>query len=257
MTTIEKIFKNLDLTRKNYLIYDYVVKNGPIAASKIAEYLNMPRATVYVQLEKLLKLGLISTTGSYRKRKFIAEDPKQIVDLLEAKANKLKRLIPEAQELAQKITDNLFLRKQAIPEVKYFIGKEGARKVIEATLNCKSKEILGIVAIYNIYEILGEKFTREYTEKRIKKGIRVKNIWPIGEIPSFLSKHKEQLRNVRFSEEQTKFNSSFLTYDDIVIILTSREELLSVQIRSYDLVQAIKSLFELLWEKASPENRGF
>ena len=256
MTTIEKIFKNLGLTRKNYIIYDYVVKNGPISASRVAEYLNMPRATVYMQLGELLRLGLISTTGSYRKRKFIAEDPKQIVELLEAKANKLKKLIPEAQKLAQKITDSLFLRKHVIPEVKYFIGKEGARKIIEATLNCKSKEILGIIAVYNIYEILGEKFTQEYTERRIKKGVKVKNVWPIGEIPQFLSKHKEQLRNIRFSEEQIKFNSSFLTYDDIVIIITSKEELLSVQIRSHDLAQAIRSLFELLWEKASPENHG-
>lgn len=254
MTTIEKIFNNLGLSPKTYLIYDQVVKNGPILASWLAKSINMPRATVYLYLEELLSLGLIATTGSYKKRKFIAEDPKRIIELVENKSNKFMELIPEAEKIAKEVTANLFMRKFAIPEVKYFIGREKARKVIEENLNAKSKEILGIMAIYDIYETLGEDFLKKYTEQRIKKGIKVKNVWPKGKIPALLSKHKEQLRDVRFSAEQENFTTSFLTYDDMVILITSKEEMLTIQIKSQSLAQAIRTLFKFLWEGASIEN---
>jgi len=256
MTTVKKIFKNLGLSDKTYLIYDQVVKNGPIPPSYLAKSINMPRSSVYLYLEELLKAGLISTTGSYKKRKFIAEDPKRLISLIEKKVEKFKELIPEAEKAAKKMTENLFLRKYAIPEVKYFIGKEGVRRVIEASLNAKSKEILGIIAISNLYDILGDDFLREYTQQRIKKGIRVKNIWPLGQEPEYLKRHKEQLRDLKFSENLKDFTASLLTYDDIVIIITSQEEILSIQIRSHNLSQAIKILFDQLWQKASNANRG-
>lgn len=247
MATIEKIFNNLDLPKKSVAVYDFIIKNGPISASNIAKYLNMPRATVYLYLDELLKYNIISTFGSYKKRKYIAENPQKITELLNDKAEKIKSIIPDAQKMAEEMIKNLFLRKYAVPTVRYYIGKEGVRNIIWSTLNCKSKTIYGIISIYNIYEILGEEFLLKYTNERIKKKLKVKNIWPEGEMPKILSQHKEQLRDVRFSDVQKDFKASFWAYDDYVIIVTSKEELLTIQIGSHDLAQAIKALFELIW----------
>ncbi|MBD3359622.1 MAG: winged helix-turn-helix transcriptional regulator [Candidatus Buchananbacteria bacterium] len=254
MSNIKTIFDSLDLPSKTCQIYEFIVKNGPVSASSIAKGLSMPRPTVYLYIDELIKIGLISTTGSIKKRKLIAENPNNLINLVEKKVETFSQLIPLAEKAAKSMADKLFTGKYNIPEIKFYIGKEGARNIIEASLNTKNKEILGIISIYNIYELLGEKFLKEYTQRRIKKGIRIKNIWPGGEIPALLKNHKEQLRDVRISYNLNDFTASFLTYDDVVIIITSLDELLTVQIKSRDLSQAIKILFQLQWDVAKKEN---
>ena len=251
MTTISKVSKFLGLSNKAQKIYETMLERGPATATVLAQELNMPRSTVYFELGCLQSLKLISIIGNYKKRKFVVESPNYLLKILETKSQEIKELKPLAQDLVDKFQDKIAKSQWNIPDIKFFRGKEGVKKVLESTNQARSKEILGIIPVFDIYNIVGEKYLEKLVAERTRKKIKVRNIWPNCDVPKILNKHKEQLRDVRFSKEQINLHSTFLTFDNKVIIITSAEELFSIEITSKNLSQAIKILFEMMWEKAS------
>jgi sugar-specific transcriptional regulator TrmB len=247
MTSISKIFKALDLSPKAQKVFEVVVKKGPVPASAVASELGMPRATVYLEISNLRKLGLVSITGSNRRHRFIAEDPNRLVALVEEKTQKFSDLIPFAKDSAKDLESKIFSQWQKIPQISFFGGAEGVRKVLDSTVAAKSKEVLGILPALDLYNHLGRSYLSRLIKNRVRKGVRVRNIWPKGEVPEILSYHQEQLRDIRFFKFEKDFKTGFVTFDDYVIVITSLEELFSVKIKSKDLAQAMRMLFELLW----------
>jgi len=256
MTTITKIFESLGLSQKSQSLYEIILERGPISAAILAKELNMPRATVYLQLNTLQDLGLVSITGSFRKRKFLPEKPENLVKLLKNRSERLSDLVPLAEKIVKELEEKLMTRKYPIPEIKFFRGSEGIKKVLDSTLEAKRKEVLGIIPVYDLYQAVGTDYIDRLIARRVKNGIRAKNIWPKGkELPKGVTFHREQLRDIRFSTITDQFSSAIVTFDNTVIFITSAEELFSVQIKSHDLAQAIKVLFELLWDKSESQNK--
>ncbi|MCG2686574.1 hypothetical protein L6278_00375 [Candidatus Parcubacteria bacterium] len=250
MTTITKIFNFLRLSKKAQEIYELMLTKGPITATMLSQELNMPRSTVYFDLGGLQSLKLISMTGSHKKRKFVIENPNTLLEILDNKSQVIKDLIPLTEKTVVELQNKISQSRWNIPDIKFFTGKEGVKKVLESTNSAKTKQVFGIVHAFDIYNILGEKYLKKLVNERVKRKIKVKNIWPIGEIPEFMSEHSEQLRDIRFSKEQISLPSTILTFDNKVIIITSTEELFSIEITSKDLAQAIRILFEIMWERA-------
>lgn len=250
MTTLSKVFSSLGISEKAQRVFEIVARRGPVSASNIAQELSMPRATVYVALNNLQQLNLIAVTGSNKRQRFIAEQPRHLVSALENKVKYFQDLIPSAQKISNQLENTMLSRAHALPQLKFFKGLDGIKKVLDSTLTSRSKEVLGIIPAFSLYEALGEEYLQHLIARRVKKSVSTRNIWPSEPVPSMLQKHPEQLRSVRFSETQKIFRSSFITFDDYVIIITSLEEMFSIQIQSHDLAQAMRALFELMWTTA-------
>ncbi|NQT50211.1 helix-turn-helix transcriptional regulator [Candidatus Kuenenbacteria bacterium] len=249
MTTLSKIFKFLELSIKAQLVYELMIQRGPISASLISKELSMPRATVYFELDQLRKHDLVGFIGSHRKRRFIVENPNHLLGVFEQKSKQINEFIPDIKETIQNL--NLQIQKASwkIPHIKFYRGKDGLKKVLSNTNKCKSKLILGINPVYDLHKAVGEKFLLKLITERVKKKIRVKNIWPADEkVPAFLKKHQEHLRNVRFSNKQKKLRSAIIVYDDVVVQITSAKELLSIEIKSQDLADSMRLMFEMMWD---------
>ncbi|MFA6422854.1 MAG: helix-turn-helix domain-containing protein [Patescibacteria group bacterium] len=249
MTTVSKLFSSLGLSRKSEQVYEAVIKHGPVSAGSLAQILDMPRATVYFELGILRQRGLISTSGSHSKQKFIAEKPERIVQLVKEKVNFFADLLPQAETASKKLTEEIYAKRQIIPEIRFYTGADGIKKVLDSTLGAYSKQVKGILPSYDIYMAMGEKYMRDLVNARVKKGIRVRNIWPKKNVPEFLRRHQEQLRDVRLAEE-IDLPSAIITFDEYVIFITSTKELFSLQIKSPDLARTISYLFELMWRGA-------
>ncbi len=255
MTTTTKIFQFLGFSQRSQKIYSLIIQRGLISASILAEELNIPRSTVYFELDHLQRTGLISITGSLKKRKFTVENPDRLLELVEAKTRQAKKILPLTREASKEISGQIASKGWNVPDIKFFRGVEGVKKVLNAATNARSKKILAIMPAYDLYTILGEKYWQELVKKRIKNKVVAQNIWPIGqEMPTIvqehIKKHREHLHKVKFSKEQLHFNSAIFTFDETVSFITSTEELFSIQIKSYDLAQAIEALFRMLWKHA-------
>lgn len=251
MATINKIFNFLNLSERALKIYETIVENGIISASSLARESEIPRSTVYLEIDRLLSHALISSTGSVKKRKFVAENPNNFIKILENKTSEINSLLSPTMELVkglqEKVASNSWFGR--IPKIKFFNGKEGLKKVLTTTNQAKSKEILGIVRSFDIYESLGEEYMKNLITERIKKKIHTKNIWPAGKIPKAMDQHKEQLREIVFSKEQENIPSTIVVFDNKVILITSTKELFCVEIESRDLAQTFRVLFGILWDR--------
>ncbi len=254
MTTLsrfKKIFPFLGLSDKSFTLYEIIVKQGPLAASLLAKELTIPRATVYLELEKLRDNRLIAVTGSIRKRKYIAESNEALIQLLEEKSRNFTNLIPLAHELGKEVQEYLFTKNKKNPEINFFQGKEAVIKFFEATLHTKSKEMRSIVPINDLLKHLGTEYIDDFVKRRIKKGVLSRVIWPKDMIPyPSLIHHNEQLRKVRFLPSGITFRCGFITFDDYVYIFTSVDDLFCIQVRSKDLSQGLANLFDFIWENA-------
>lgn len=256
MTTITQTFKFLGLSPKAQEVYELMLMKGPSTAAALSKELGMPRSTIYLELEALSNLKLISITGSYKKRKFLIDNPSVLIEILEKKVADINNLSPAIETLVSNLQNKIANSRWDVPNIKFFKGIAGIKKILESTNHARSKEILGIIPAYDIYKVVGEKYLQNLVAERVKRKIRVKNIWPMGKIPKIIQAHKEQLRNVRFSSEHSALPSTFLVFDNKVILITSTEELFSIEITSHDLAQAIRILFNMMWEKSTDDPRA-
>jgi len=152
-----------------------------------------------------------------------------------------------AQDFVSGLTKKMKQDYWNIPTINFFQGVKGVQQTIRLTNQAISKKVFGIIPSTTLYEILGENFMKRYTEERLKNKIQIKNIWPEGQVPKELKNHKQQLREVRFSKKILSIPSSIIVFDDKVILITSKRELLSIVIKSKDLSQTIKVLFDIFW----------
>lgn len=254
MTKLNEIFDFLGLSARAEKIYKLLAERGQITASNLSQELNTPRSTIYLELENLRRLNLISITGSHGKRRFIMENPDILIEKIKEKTRETEDLLLTAQKIVQEQRKKIQEATWQIPRINFFKGIEGIKKILNLTNYAHRKEILGIIPIYDIYQSVGEKYLKKLTKERIKRGVRVKNIWPAGKIPEILQNHKEQLREVRFFREHLSLPSAILTFDNKVIIITSIKESLSIEIVSQDLAQVIKILFEMMWRQAAKKS---
>lgn len=250
-TSIKKeIFQYLNLSKRAQIIYLEILEKGMVTATYLSQKLSLPRSTAYLELGSLQGLGLISMIGSHKKRKFVIESPKRILEIINNKEEEAQRISGLAQVFIEDITEKMRQSSWIVPTINFFQGKKGVQRAIRLTTQAMSREVLGIIPSSDLYEILGENFLKKYTEDRIRKKIKIKNIWPKNQVPEILKKHKEQLRNLRFSKSLLTMSSAIITFDNKVIIITSKKELLSVVITSRDLAQAIKILFNVMWDNS-------
>lgn len=255
MTSIKNIFQILNLSFSALKVYELLIKRGIVSALELSRELEIPRSTVYLELNNLLNIGLISITGSYKKRRYVIDNPHNIVKIIKERQEMFSELIDQADNIADNINRQIMESKWGNPHIKFYRGIDGVKKVMNSCLVAKNKEILAIIPAYDLYLVVGERYLKKFIEQRIKNKIKAKNIWPLGqEMPIFLKRHSEREKEfwheVRFSKEQANFKSAILIYDNTIIFITSTDELFCVQIKSNDLAEAMKVLFKMVWENS-------
>ena len=165
---IKKILKKVGLSDKEIKIYLAGIKQGPVLANFLAKQANISRQNTYDILNKLIKKGLVSSTGKKYSTRFIMEEPANIQRLLDKKKREIEK-IKKALELAMPEIESFYKTEMFVPKIKFYEGKESMRNLFFDSLNCESKEILAIVPTIEFYKTLGTDFVKHYVNKRVKK----------------------------------------------------------------------------------------
>ncbi|MCF7835696.1 MAG: helix-turn-helix domain-containing protein [Candidatus Marinimicrobia bacterium] len=75
--------KQLGLSEKEAKVYLASLELGEATVQEIAKQAGVNRPTTYVQIEKLTKMGLMSSVEKEGKKYFNAEEPNQLLKILE------------------------------------------------------------------------------------------------------------------------------------------------------------------------------
>ncbi len=157
------------LTYSQAEVYEILIKNGPLRASKIHNKSDLKRSLVYKVLGELLEMDLVTKDEPPRKVAiFSPRHPAKLKDLAEKAEDRAKTAqIVLGGILGQMSSDfNLAVGK---PGVQFYEGKEGIIKIYETLLGQK-QNIDSFEDKGEMVEFLGN-YTKTFTKKRIQNKI--------------------------------------------------------------------------------------
>jgi len=251
------LLEKLGLSEKEAKVYLAALELAEDSVQNIAKKAGVNRATTYVILEKLMGLGLVSTYEKNpstplgaRKTLFVAQDPKELVNLLEEERRDI-----EAREKELKTNLNqlnaIFNQNQAKPIVRFFEGAEGLEAMDRYGQNTlkRNTELLYIMPIDTIEELFPQRRKASLNE-RVKLGIQSKVIYTHkdGEIPGY--QNKAELREgVFLPRDKFPINGTLTIYPDhwIKLYYFSETNPYGVVIEGKELAHNMKLFFDLAW----------
>ena len=238
---LQKILENIGLTQKESKIYLASIEIGLKPAARIAKKAGINRVTTYDTLEKLMQKGFITKHKRKGTFHFSAVDPEIVALDFRSRARDLRKSIPDFKRIRGETPH---------PQVQYFEGLEGIKKIYLDTLSAKS-EILNYADSKGIRELWPE-YDDEYVKKRAKRKIYLRGISPDdkegckvkGEDWGF---HRE-IRLV--NQNDYDFSNEINIYDDKVAIVSFGNNPVGMIIENKEVANTQKAIFKMAWEFA-------
>jgi len=252
------LLEKLGLSEKEAKVYLAALELAEDSVQNIAKKAGVNRATTYVILEKLMGLGLVSTYEKEKKTLFVAQDPKELVNLLEEERRDIEGREKELKNNLNQL-NAIFNQNRAKPIVRFFEGAEGLEAMDRYGLKevKKNTEILYIMPI-DVIEKLFPQRRKAALGERVKMGIRSRVIYTHenGPIPGY--QNKAELREgVFLPREKFPINATLSIYPGwgIKLYHFSESNPYGVVIEGKELAQNMKLFFDLAWIGAKESSK--
>lgn len=171
---IQVILEKLGLDEKEREIYLKLLQTGHVRASTLAYQLALPRTTAQNILLRLEKEQIVTKSIDKNVFIFAPVHPDNLAALLEMQKRQTNSEFDRTIEDLKKITPELIgmmRTNKAIPNVKFYQGKDGVRKVLFDTLTSKTelKDYANIDAMFQHAQEMNNEYVAEREKTTIKK----------------------------------------------------------------------------------------
>lgn len=247
--------KKIGLTENEARVYLALLELGSETAQEVAKKAGVKRATTYVQLEALMKMGLVTSFEKNKKTLFRAEDPEHLVKITERE----KKLAHERENALEEILPELgklYLSSGERPRVRFFEEVEGLKTMQAEFLKSGAKEVESFSSADDVLKIFPN-LAEEYTARKIKRGVKSKIIYTSSR-GAFLKPHDEAtLREARFvPPDKFPLSCDIAIYGNTVAISVLKNKIFGVVIENKDIADSMRSFFALAWESAGKKTRA-
>jgi sugar-specific transcriptional regulator TrmB len=241
----ESELKNLGLSDKETKVYLASLELGAETMLKIARIAGVNRPTTYVQVESLIKKGLMSSFVKGKKRYFSAEPPERLLGLVdiarkdfEEKEKSFKNILPELK--------NVFDVAGERPRVRFYEGREGFQAIIDDVLRSKFKSMEEFTSLEDAYKVFPPhpKDHRHKILAKFKK-IPMRVIYASSQKPAIL-----QAKSRFVPKEKFPFSTDITIYGEKVAIFSLRGKLIGTIIESKEIADTLRAIFDLTWESS-------
>lgn len=242
-------FKQYGLDDKEASVYLALLELGPSNVHKIAFKTGIKRTTIYLVAEDLMHKNLITEYKDRHGIHYSAEPPDKLLDLLIAKENRIRNLLPELKAIANK--------ELTKPKVSLLEGKEGILQVCEDTLMMPNSEILFTSSLIDVYKLISQDYdTKHYIPTRLKKNIRFKMLVFKNEITLKMKNDDgKELRQTKFIPEDFPFTATQFIYQNKVAYITPEKELVGVIIESEEIAKLERQRYQLIWDGLDSQDK--
>ncbi|MBI2020986.1 hypothetical protein HYS99_00545 [Candidatus Giovannonibacteria bacterium] len=248
--------KKIGLSENEARVYCALLELGSATAQEVAKKADVKRATTYVQLDSLMKIGLVTSFEKTPERKngagktyFRAEDPSYLEKIVERE----KKTAEDREKVLREILpalEKVFLSSGERPRVRFFEGVEGLRTMQDEFLKSKSKEAVGFSSADDILRIFPS-HPSEYSPRRVKSRIHSKVIYTSSKGKILKEVDQEMMREARFvPEAKFPFTCDVVIYDNKVAISALSKKPMGVIVESEEITESFRSMFALAWEAA-------
>jgi sugar-specific transcriptional regulator TrmB len=213
---------------------------GGASISEVAARAGLGRTTAYSVIERLRDAGLVQISAQADKRFVIPEEPRVMLQRIEAQRNALTELMPELL--------SLYNVSQSKPAIRFYEGSEGVLTVLYDTLTARTKKLRGILSMGELLESPGQAMMEAYIKQRVEKGISLSVLRSsMRDTDSLWPTDTASLRELRHAPPEFLLAMTTYVYDDKVAIISSKRENYGLIIESRDFALLFASLFDGLW----------
>ena len=250
MAKEENILIDAGLSEDQALAYQALIEKGPMKAGALASWLGIKRGLTYKVLEQLEAMGLISKKGGKGTvATFFPLHPSALKDLVDRKEKEL--------ELTKKTVDSVignlsskFNLLSGKPNVQFYEGEEGVKKVVFDTVNSKT-EILSFAdneAVNKLYPKLNEEYLPLRKQNKVKKRLISKDSAYIRELAK---KDDPEVTERRVLKDDFAFATVMQIYDGKVSYVNlDPGRAIGVIIEDASIYSMHRTLFEIIWKNS-------
>lgn len=242
---VSALFKKLGLNDKAAKIYFISLSVGPETVQRIAKQADTKRATAYVAIDELMRVGLMQSFQKGKKRYFVAARPEQILDIVKARELELDRdrktielMLPELKSMYQKPEGKI--------AVKYYEGREGVMRMVKDFLHeAAGSTIQMAYPADRLLQLFSRDELNSLFETRHKKKIKTETIYTLRD--GVVEAHPEGTR-VKIDGSKYPLNADIAIYKNKVRIASLGDQLAGVVIEDKAIVETLRSLFQLAFD---------
>ncbi len=248
-----KELQDFGLSEKEAKVYLASLEVGRATADQLAKQAKVNRSTTYVQMESLMKKGLMSTYVKGKKTYFAPESPEYLEQILQRKRSNLEST---ALELKKKLPDLVRLYDSAgeRPFVRFFDGKDGITAMREETLQLPRGETFYVMYSYDaLRSLYSSEEIQDFSERREKKGLKIKLLYTRKDGKFDPKNIAVDTERRFFSHEKLGLDTDFFIYGDKVALMALKGKVFGIVIESAVIADSFRTIFERLWEGAEEE----
>jgi HTH-type transcriptional regulator, sugar sensing transcriptional regulator len=244
-----KELQDLGLSEKEARVYLAALELGATTADKLAKHAKIKRPTAYVQLESLMKMGLMSTYEEGKKTMFAPESPELLKRLLASQQESLRTKEGDLSRMLPTLMQQ-FASAGERPVVRFFSGKVGITAMREEVLNLKrGEEYLILFSRDSLSDIYSQAELDDFSERRAARGIRSRYIYTRegGKSSSVLPPDTERRY---ISPSRLPMQSDIFVYRNSVSIMALKGPIFGIVIESKEIAESFRAMFSVIWETA-------
>lgn len=251
------ILKDLGLNEDEASVYEALLELGQSVVSPIAALAKVNRTSCYNILESLVQKKMICKAKFRGKLSYSVDDPMRIITNLEEEKMHIEATLQKAKAFQPELTRR-YIQKHTKPIIKYVEGFEGIKELYEDSLQCVDK-INGLRAYSSpkdLREDLAE-YADKYFAERTRRGIPIRTIVPDNEHGKELKRVAHRfIRTVRLiPKEKFDFSPEIYLYDNKFTVMSFKEKF-GFLIESKEIVDALKTAWDLAWERAEEYDKN-
>lgn len=233
-------------------VYVALLARPSMTIQEVSDMAGLPRSSVMLALERFSTNGVIDEYVHGKRRNFVVRDPKMIEHLVDDKMKDLELQKANLSNLISNIKNSHFLTTAKGAQIEILKGESGFKDIYERTLKLKKgQEILRISVEAKKFFFYPD-FLKKYLTEKNKRGIKTRLLIPEGEMAKDVrNRDNFDLRETRFlSKKLYDPNCAITIWSDFVAFTVWDENLETTVIKSKQVVDILRSVFELLWLNA-------
>lgn len=249
--TDEKILIEAGLSEEQAAIYSALLDKGPLKAGAISSWTGLKRGLIYKVLDQLENMGLISKKGGEGTVAVFAPEHPSALSVIMERKEKSFALAKEAVSFSLGALSSKFNLLSGKPNVQFYEGKEGIKKVLEDTLLVPAgTEIYTYADIEAIIKYIPE-INKEYSDKReVAKIIKKAFLLDTEQARNLINDYHTKVTETKFINPGVlEFETVMQIYENKVSYITLKENsMIGVIIEDSSIYKMHKAIFEYFWK---------
>lgn len=234
----------LGFSDKEAAVYVALLRLGNAAAPEVAEATGLNRPTTHDTLEHLGRAGLVTAYVENDQRRFSAEPPERLLNVLHMQ----RREVTMREDIASRLLPRLVAvstSSAAKPKIRYIEGISGLRNM-QREYECQEGDIIQLVG-YDAYRAVEDRgMTSAHHDALNSAGKnRIRSLFVTdGDIPS------TPLANVeyrRISPSVIHVQGEVTVWHDRVVLFSYANGIIAIEIASKTIADTMRGILELAW----------